>query len=906
MQQYVEAYSAGVAGFQTATWYSRFSSWADTLPEIVADPRSVQDRLIQIVAKLRMHNNLLSEPLAVDSRKRLLADPLFFPESSGELLKALENVEAQVIGRTRQHELLRRRYHNASQIAELSQLLSSLSTPVRATLRQALGTIDKCMCNLQGCHRVPLYNLFKTIQRQLILWKSRKALSTMPSYLDPQQLARLVLKWDVAGWRQVEERITLALDLAEHDSPCKAAITALKYPLLTEEDYKSKTLSEVQAHFVMLKAALQAIDLAEQIKRLIHQTPGINVSWVLPHLAGKTPPDAAEGQMRSLESCARSLPHFSRMKLLEAQGSFGQDLAAWLRQYAESRHSDSEGEDHNLFRRAIESYRLRLGVVADAEEFPEDTATLATKIKECQKSLADVIRTLLSARINNRLKQQCAPRSVHMELETLRKALRRGKKNFQSFEKLKSAVKYDAVLKAFPCWIMSIEDVCRVFPLEAGLFDVLIVDESSQCHLMGALPLLYRARAAIVVGDEKQLGNADVMFLAGPINDELKRRFGIDALPRSSTLDARTESLLTLAKMWREGKVFLNEHFRSLPEIIKFCNDNFYSGSLRIMTHGAKLPPDGVFEIRAITNAVEDEDKINRQEAESLVRDLIRLMEDPRYEGLSFGVLSLFHEQAACIQNLLYSMLEEHPALLSREAPEPLIASTVDGFQGDERDVILYSFRYAPNSSPNIFTIQRDDRRINVAFSRPRKKVICYISHALDRFPRGLVRSYLEYVRNPAIETSPGLKPFDSPFEEEVCKKLQARTLRVDPQYPACGFSIDLVVTDDVGRRIAVECDGQFHYDDAGELRIEDLQRQEILERAKWHVVRVPSRRYWRDPDACIDEVIAELGRLPVPATEKVHPEERPATSAESPFAPEEEDRELGFQPPETGQSRLF
>ena len=77
-------------------------------------------------------------------------------------------------------------------------------------------------------------------------------------------------------------------------------------------------------------------------------------------------------------------------------------------------------------------------------------------------------------------------------------------------------------------------------------------------------------------------------------------------------------------------------------------------------------------------------------------------------------------------------------------------------------------------------------------------------------------------------------------------------------QVPCAGFRIDLVIIDDDGRRLAVECDGDFHYDD-GDLRPEDYHRQDIIERAGWSVFRVSFRRFYANPVAALDRIVEAL-----------------------------------------------
>lgn len=95
---------------------------------------------------------------------------------------------------------------------------------------------------------------------------------------------------------------------------------------------------------------------------------------------------------------------------------------------------------------------------------------------------------------------------------------------------------------------------------------------------------------------------------------------------------------------------------------------------------------------------------------------------------------------------------------------------------------------------------------------------------------------------------------------------LRDRGLRVLHQYPACGFHIDLLVereADDT--RVALECDGErYHVDEHGLLKTEDIERQSILERAGWTVVRIPYRKWLASPPTQIGRVIAALDEVAV------------------------------------------
>jgi very-short-patch-repair endonuclease len=394
-------------------------------------------------------------------------------------------------------------------------------------------------------------------------------------------------------------------------------------------------------------------------------------------------------------------------------------------------------------------------------------------------------------------------------------------------------------------------------------------------------PLAYISKKLIVIGDDKQLrspellffneGEGDLLFSQTDLNkDEMGEYFRI----------TRKSSSLGLINTLCGNLIQLREHFRCLPEIIKFSNEHFYSGNLKIMTDGMERIGDA-FEFIKVESAkeestdsieedVREENKINKREAEVLVNYLVSLLKDPKYQRFSFGVMSLFRPQADYIYYLFRKKKDEDLELkkildAKEEKNEPLIIGTADEFQGKERDIIFYSFRYAPNSRPSTLnTILREenfgDKRLNVALTRARKKMILFMSTDIGQFPENILKDFLLYAKGYA--TSEIIKEeFDSDFEREVYERMKERGYKLFPQYPACGYRIDLALFLD-NLRIGIECDGWQHYDKYGNLNIDDIERQEVLERAGWKILRIPSTRYWKNPDACINELIEEIERI--------------------------------------------
>ena len=123
-----------------------------------------------------------------------------------------------------------------------------------------------------------------------------------------------------------------------------------------------------------------------------------------------------------------------------------------------------------------------------------------------------------------------------------------------------------------------------MLPLDREMFDLVIVDEASQCDVASALPLLYRGKRAIVCGDPKQLRH--LSFLREDRQAALASQHGLSASQRSQW-NYRTHSLLDVvngALPSQDDVVLLDEHYRSLPQIIEFSNRRFYGQALRVMT----------------------------------------------------------------------------------------------------------------------------------------------------------------------------------------------------------------------------------------------------------------------------------------------------------------------------------
>ena len=406
--------------------------------------------------------------------------------------------------------------------------------------------------------------------------------------------------------------------------------------------------------------------------------------------------------------------------------------------------------------------------------------------------------------------------------------------------------------RAVRCWIMPEWRISENLPAELELFDLVIIDEASQSDML-ALPAIMRGRKILVVGDDKQVSPTAVGTTTTDI-EALYHRYLAD-LPFGSAMDLRS-SLYDLASVAFAGRmVRLREHFRCSESIIRFSSRQFYNDEircLRVPKADERLLPTLID--AHVSYGVRDENrKVNKAEAEEILREIQRIVGDPYYNNRSIGVVSLLgNEQSRLMFKLIQERLGEEVILRHR-----IRCGDAAEFQGSEFDIVFLSM--VSSGRPSAVTARLFEQRFNVAMSRARDRVYLFRSvRPEDLSPRDLRFKLIQHFKDPGTaRTGQGRELCESPFEEEVYDALANAGYKILTQVPASGFRIDLVVEDDLGRRLAVECDGaQFHQPHQW---IEDLNRQRVLERAGWTFHRIWGPTFYRDKTSSIRELIAVL-----------------------------------------------
>ncbi len=429
------------------------------------------------------------------------------------------------------------------------------------------------------------------------------------------------------------------------------------------------------------------------------------------------------------------------------------------------------------------------------------------------------------------------------------KSLVERKQNLQN--RLLENEDFKPLLEAFPCWCVTTYAVSGSLPLKPGLFDVAIIDEASQCDIASCFPILYRAKRAVIVGDDKQLPH--LSFLEKAKEQSFLSQYGI---PDKYQLmwRFRTNSMFDLANYYSMNPVLLDEHFRSLPPVIQFSNNEFYGGRMRLMRPDSPtnkalelvVVKDGKIDALATRNLPEVEAVLERVQ-EIIIEDEKKNSDNP----VSIGIISPFRAQVEQLKASLPKVVSEY--MIKKHKIE---IGTAHTFQGDERDIILMSWAYAENSFPQSLTFLQKPNLFNVAITRARYKMINFISKDPKELPEGILRSYLAFVkdyeekfdRHENNEIYPDT--FKNNFEKEVFNAIKELGYDVRAGVEIAGYSLDILVNG----KIAIECDG---VEDNQRKSTNNMKKQSILERSGYEIRRITFREWQYSKTACINRVLA-------------------------------------------------
>lgn len=433
---------------------------------------------------------------------------------------------------------------------------------------------------------------------------------------------------------------------------------------------------------------------------------------------------------------------------------------------------------------------------------------------------------------------------------------------------------FPQVMNTLPCWAVTSLSAKGRIPLEAGYFDLVVIDEASQCDIASALPLLYRAKQVVIIGDPNQLKHISPIPTAKDI--QLLNRY--ELFDTHSRYAYSVTSLYDLASSMVASGTLINlrDHHRSHADIIEFSNQHFYGNSLRVATRYDRLNLLHKDEPSVRWEHIEGEatrpsagSAQNILEAKKVVSIIEDLLVTRGYTG-SIGVVSPFRAQVNHIERLLH----ESPQLNSRLAGAEILVDTVHKFQGDERDVMIFSPVVARGMhQSSLRFLQGNGNLFNVAITRARSALIVagdlnaaresqvdYLS-AFATYAQSLGEQRARQQQEAQqIELDADYPPVSNPeqvsdWERWFYGKLYAAGLHPIPQYAEEKYRLDFALFDG-DRKLDIEVDGErYHREWTGELCRRDRLRNQRLMELGWDVMRFWVYEIRDDTESCIQRI---------------------------------------------------
>jgi len=416
----------------------------------------------------------------------------------------------------------------------------------------------------------------------------------------------------------------------------------------------------------------------------------------------------------------------------------------------------------------------------------------------------------------------------------------------------------------FPCWAVTSLSVGSRIPLLPAIFDLVVIDEASQSDIPSSIPLLFRARRAGVVGDPHQLTH--ITGLTRAKDTMFRRRSGLNRLTdqRFSYVDASLYNLF--ADTTGVMPVFLRSTYRSVFEIAEYSNELFYAGRLEVETDTSRLPVVPGFKPGLHWTKVEGDVKSGGGSGAwcatemEIVATQVKALLDNGFRG-TLGVVTPFREQANRIRDIIHDGNQRWELLQAVDFE----VSTSHGFQGGERDVILFSLCAGPGMPQGALNFLRETANLfNVAVSRARAVLHVignqeWASHCGIRHIEKLACPVVNLPQNRAKSGGPW-SPYDSPWEEKLCQALIQHGLSPIPQHPVANRRLDLaLIRPDL--QLDIEVDGaSFHRNPDGTRKTDDIWRDIQLMGMGWKVLRFWVYQLREDMNGCVQKILDEWG----------------------------------------------
>jgi KaiC/GvpD/RAD55 family RecA-like ATPase len=340
-------------------------------------------------------------------------------------------------------------------------------------------------------------------------------------------------------------------------------------------------------------------------------------------------------------------------------------------------------------------------------------------------------------------------------LETEKELLQRDRNNDTGIRFRSGSSDWGRRAMITPVFVSTISMGARFFSTKehrsSPPLDVLFFDEAGQVSSELGAPLSALAKKMVVIGDTLQLSpyasipsHIDEALLQDASLISGKREAEFHAIVKSG-ISASSSNLMQLAISLckrEDGTTIgasLEEHRRSVPEIVSFCNALSYHGRLipvRKEMEKRMLPCFGFYEVHGRSQRVGQSRK-NVKEADLLANYIASL----ERRICDFYRVSYLDEVLAVITPFTAQASELEKRLRGRY--RSMVIGTVHSLQGAEKPVIIFSSVYDETHSGNyVFNI--DKRILNVAVSRAKDSFLVFGSRrTFEDDSRGPLPSFM-------------------------------------------------------------------------------------------------------------------------------------------------------------------
>lgn len=264
-----------------------------------------------------------------------------------------------------------------------------------------------------------------------------------------------------------------------------------------------------------------------------------------------------------------------------------------------------------------------------------------------------------------------------------------------------TASAFSSFVKLFPVLLVSSLSARSCIPYGTSL-DLVIIDESSQCSIPSVFSLLQSARRACFFGDIHQLSH--IVSLEDSLSKTLFNNYvsGIEPTPYCFHKVSAFERAEQSCQYNGSGNHLLNYHYRCIPSIASFSNNNFYRGRLRMIRKEPERRPyhTGIFSKNVYGTVYGKYNLHELNEIKSIVTQL---------EGNGVTQIGVVTPFAAQKKKLIHAFRHNSNVKVG----------TVHTFQGGECQAIIFSTVISNGSTPfQIDFVQNSYRLINVALTR--------------------------------------------------------------------------------------------------------------------------------------------------------------------------------------------